>query len=305
MATSLRLPASTTPRTEAARVPSPVARVVDFLSDWGVVGFAAWTLLCYLAMLAHAPVSRITVVWLCVLPLLGFGLHRLRSRAPAAAEPFRTSRVDRHVARVPRAFWVAVSVLCAGVAGYLAALRVDHTWLPPWLLAIACVAVAACVAARRPPRGAVRPPWSADLIVVAIALGLAALSLLVFTTDGDDPYYVNRAVAVAQLDIVPTHDVVFTHQAVAPIAGAGLPLGTLSVLQGALARLVGVSAGSVAYYATPPVGTFLAVWGLWRLLRSWAPRRALACLVLGCVYLLFSGAEPCSWPGWYRCSTPT
>ena len=301
MATRLRLPATTAPRTEAARAPSPVARAIDLLSDWGVAGFAAWTLLCYLAVLTHAPVSLITVVWLCVLPLLGLGLYRLRSRTPAARpEPFRTSRrVDRRVARVPRAVWVVVSVLCAGVAASLAALRADHSWVVPWLLAGACVAVAVCVAARRPDGGAVRPARSADLVVVAIALGLAALSLLVFSTDGDDPYYVNRAVAAAQLDIVPTRDVVFTHQAVPPIAGAGLPLGTLSVLQGALARLVGVSAGSVAYYVTPPVGTFLAVWGLWRLLRSWAPRRALACLLLGCVYLLFSGADPQSFGNFF------
>lgn len=300
MATSVRLPVGTVSGSVPARTPSPVARAVDFLSDWGVAGFAAWTLLCYLAILVHAPVMTIVIVWLGVLPVLAVGLHRLRTHAPETAEPDRSARVDRYVAWAPRAVWGAVAVACAGVAGALAAVRFNDAWAAPWLLAVAAVAVAICVAARRPPStDAVRQWWYADLVVIGIGLALAALSLMVFSTDGDDPYYVNRAVAVAQLGHIPTSDVIFTHQGVPPIAGAGLPLGTMEVLQGGLARLIGVSAGSVAYYVTPPVGTFLAVWALWRLLRSWAPRRVLACLVLGCVYLLFSGAEPYSFGNFF------
>lgn len=300
MATSVRLSVGKASGSVRARPPSPVARVVDFLSDWAVAGFAAWTLLCYLAILTHAPVMAITIVWLCVLPVLAFGLYRLRPRAPETAEVFRTARVDRYVARAPRAVWGGVAVACAAVAGALAAVRFNNAWVVPWLLAVAAVAVAVCVAARRPPRNdAVRQWWCADLVVVGIGLALATLSLMVFSTDGDDPYYVNRAVATAQLGHIPTSDVIFTHQAVPPIAGAGLPLGAMEVLQGAMARLIGVSAGSVAYYVTPPVGTFLAVWALWRLLRTWAPRRVLACLVLGCVYLLFSGVEPYSFGNFF------
>lgn len=300
MATSMRLPVGKAAGSVRARRSSPVAGFVDFLSDWGVAGFAAWTLLCYLAILTHAPVMAITIVWLCVLPVLAYGLYRLRPRVPETSEVFRTARVDRYAARVPRTVWCGVAVACAGVAGALAAVRFNNVWIAPWLFAVAAVAVAVCVAARRPPRNDhVRQWWGADLIVVGIGLALATLSLMVFSTDGDDTYYVNRAVATAQLGHIPTSDVIFTHQELPPIAGAGLPLGTMEVLQGAIARLVGVPAGSIAYYVTPPVGTFLAVWALWRLLRTWAPRRVPACLVLGCVYLLFSGAEPYSFGNFF------
>lgn len=300
MATSMRLPVGRVAGKTRTRRSSPVGRVVDFLSDWGVAGFAAWTLLCYLAILTHAPVMAITIVWLCVLPVLAYGLYRLRPRAPETSEVFRTARVDRYAARVPRIVWCGLAVPCAGVAGALAAVRFNNVWILPWLFAAVAVAVAVCVAARRPPHNDhVRQWWCADLIVVGIGLALATLSLMVFTTDGDDTYYVNRAVATAQLGHIPTSDVIFTHQALPPIAGAGLPLGTMEVLQGAMARLIGVSAGSIAYYVTPPVGTFLAVWALWRLLRTWAPRRVLACFFLGCVYLLFSGAEPYSFGNFF------
>jgi hypothetical protein len=44
----------------------------------------------------------------------------------------------------------------------------------------------------------------------------------------------------------------------------------------------------VAYYVFPPLFTFLAIWSLWRLLRAWAPQRALLCFGLGSVFWLFS-----------------
>jgi Family of unknown function (DUF6077) len=77
-----------------------------------------------------------------------------------------------------------------------------------------------------------------------------------------------------------------------------LPVDSFSALQGALARLVDLHGASVAYLVTPPLMTFLAIWALWRLLRSWAPRNLLLCFALGCVYWLFSAQNQLT-PGSY------
>ena len=73
-----------------------------------------------------------------------------------------------------------------------------------------------------------------------------------------------------------------------PISGSGLPVDTLHALQGAVARFIGVEAPSVVYLVTPPIAAFLATWALWRLLRAWAPRFALLCFALACVYWVWS-----------------
>jgi hypothetical protein len=119
-------------------------------------------------------------------------------------------------------------------------------------------------------------------------VAFAAMSLLIKNTDADDAFYVNRATATAQLNRIPVKDVLFTDERVAPISGAGLPVDTLHPLQGAVGRLVGIHAASVAYLVTPPVAAFLATWTLWRLVRAWTPRWAPASFALACVYWLWS-----------------
>jgi MFS family permease len=121
-----------------------------------------------------------------------------------------------------------------------------------------------------------------------VSLGFAVMSLFINNGDRDDAFYVNRATATAQLNRIPVRDVLFTDERVPPIGGSGTPLDTLHALQGALGRVLGVHGASIAYYVTPPIATFLATWALWRLLRAWAPRRALLCFAVGCQYWLWS-----------------
>lgn len=130
--------------------------------------------------------------------------------------------------------------------------------------------------------------WPTHAFAALVGLGFAAMSLFINRPNADDAYYVNRATATAELNRIPVRDVLFTDELVPPTSGAGLPVDTFSAFQGALGHFIGIHAASFAYYITPPLMTFFAVWALWRVLRSWAPRNVVLCFALGCTYWLFS-----------------
>jgi hypothetical protein len=264
---------------------------LDFLSDWVVLCFAAWTLLAYIGMATEANVTLLIVLWLVTTPLLAVLplVPRLRAeRSPGGAVPARPALERRR--------WPLYAGLGGGaVAAILAAGPSEIPWPVVWLPAL--VAAVAILAARKlrcpaPEEPAEPAWWGADLVAVLVALGFAAMSLFIFRPNPDDAFYVNRATATAQLGHIPVLDVIFTHEEVTRGGGAGLPLDSYSALQGALARLLGLEAPTVAYLVFPPVFTFLATWALWRLVRAWAPRRLLLCFALGSVFWVWSAQFP-------------
>jgi hypothetical protein len=111
--------------------------------------------------------------------------------------------------------------------------------------------------------------------------------------DADDVYYVSRSVWVAQHGQIPVRDILFTNQAMRPIAGEPI-ISSIEVLNGALARLFGVSATSFTYYIAVPVLTSLAVWAAWLLIRRWARHRYALCFTVAMVYLAWGGASGAS-----------
>ncbi len=265
---------------------------LDVASDCAVLWFAVWTLAAYLGMLTDARVPLLVALWLggSILATAALLVRRRRSASersetvPPAGTPGVLGRW------LP---WLAAVGVASGLAaGVLAAASPPVRWSIAslaTLVAVGCLVVAGRFRSRAAdPPEVERDGRNADLLAFGVALGFAVLSLVIRRGNPDDVFYVNRATAVAQLDRIPVLDVIFTHEEAPRGGGAGLPVDSYSALQGAVAHVVGVQAPSVAYYVFPPLFTFLAIWSLWRLLRAWAPQRALLCFALGSAFWLFS-----------------
>ena len=102
---------------------------------------------------------------------------------------------------------------------------------------------------------------AASATVWAVGAVLAYLSLRTVRVDADDVFYVNKAVYVAETGRIPLRYTIYSDQVLPALRGAGTAsLQSIEVLQGAVAHLLGISAGTVVYLVTPPVMSFLAVW---------------------------------------------
>lgn len=275
---------------------SSLAEALDFVSDWGVLAFASWTLIAYVGMATEARVSVLVSVWLATVPLLGAiraVLARRSSGNPTPEPPAEPRTTPLPVAPAPgyrRHLWIAG--LGAGVASALiAAASQKAPWLLVWAGTLAAVAVAVGFGRLRVGETACPRPtfgWRAHAFVATVGLGFAIMSLFLRRENLDDAFYVNRATGTSQLNRIPVRDIIFTDEKVPALSGTGLPVDSFSALQGAIGRFIDVHPASVAYYLTPPLFTFLATWALWRLLRLWAPRNAVLCFALGCTYWVFS-----------------
>lgn len=289
------------------RADGALGRLIVGVSDWALAGFAVWVFLAYVATVTHAPVQPFVVLWLVLLVPIGVGQWWWRRAAsgevapegPTAPEADSTSEADR---RRRLAGW-GVPLVAAAAGGLIAAHAHEARWAVAWVLGMAALAFAlvrevvprllriAPLADETAPLAdeAVPSMPGINLLVTAVALGSGVLSLFVYRPDDDDVYYLNRAASVADFDRIPLRDMILTHGHLPAVAGTGAPVDALAPLQGAVARLFGMHAATVAYLATPLVATVLAVFALWRLVQSWAPRRAAAAFVVALVFLYFDG----------------
>lgn len=290
-------------------------RLVDGITDGMVLLLAAWTVIYHAGLLLHPPTWALLLAWLATAAAIG-ALYRVR-RGWWGGGPLWRERSGPAAKRPPRSL-AAVSVGAGVVAGTCAGL---HTSGVPWWCAWAPGAVSAAAAAaylllrRRGPDGdrdpdaadhdtpgapdgggkngaAEGPRWGTPLALLTGA-GFAVASLFIVNTDGDDAYFVSRSVATAAAGEIPLKDVIFTPGTADEIAGEP-PVASIEVLAGAVARLIGVHAASFVWYLMLPTATFLAIWALWRLVRAWAPRRAVPCFAVAAVYLLWSGTSTVS-----------
>jgi hypothetical protein len=296
------------------------------LLDAAVVGFAVWVVLYHLALLIDVPTTALLIAWL----VASAGILVLSARswpAPAPAPvpvtaPVATGLAAKSDLRSALPVWLAgaagAGAAIAVAAGawrlglVLAAVAIGCTaWAAPWRSATSDGTTPAetqpdNTGAEKMPDGAggvgVRTPaerrqvpaipaW-AELVAVLVAAGFAVFSLFIIRPDGDDTFYVNRSVWVAQHGRIPVGDVLFGEHR--PVLPGAAPVSAIEAFAGALARVVHLEAASFVYYVLLPVATFLAVLALWRLIRVWAPRRAVLCLLLAAAFLLWSGASAAS-----------
>ncbi|MFF5262314.1 DUF6077 domain-containing protein [Actinomadura viridis] len=270
---------------------------MDRATDLLVIAFATWTLVYHLGLLVRPPTWVLLAAWAAVLAALaaGFG-WRARAAGPRAggARALWADPPVRTWTGVPRAV-TAVAVVAGTGAGVSAGLH-EHgvPWWCAWVLGgigVAALAYGVLRGRGTPPGPSPQAPppreW-ASAVACVTAAGFAVFSWFTVNSDGDDAYFVSRSVATATGGRIPFQDVIFTGGTTGPIAGEP-PVSSIEVLAGALARLVGMHPTSFLWYVVLPAVTFLAVWAMWRLVRAWAPRWALACFAVAAVYLLWSG----------------
>lgn len=271
-----------------------LTRSLDGLVQFAVLAFAAWTLVYDAGLVAHLGTTLLLVMWaLCAAAIIA-GLVRFRAAAVSrpASEPARLEGPP-HV-RV-RALAVAAVVLGIG-AGLAAGLRaVGLPWVVTPLLGLAsAAAVGAWWLTGDTTRAAtpvpVEPPLAGSILAACTASAAAIFSLYIVRPTPDDVYYLSRSVWTAQHGHIPVRDILFTNQVIRPIAGEP-PISSIEVLDGALARVLGIPAATVAYEITLPVFTFIAVWAVWMLIRRWAAGRYALCFIVAMVYLAWTGGQ--------------
>ncbi|MEO5874506.1 MAG: DUF6077 domain-containing protein [Streptosporangiaceae bacterium] len=285
-------------------------RLLDGLTDVGLLSFAVWTITYHLGGLRfRLEVDELVRIWLAASAVLAVGFVALRffARAGSAPEPAPepVSEPVSESASEPgdrgatatlsrRLLWPLGLALGIG-AGVTAGLYRDQnlSWTIPCVLGGLAVAVAAVgVFLGRRERGS--PSRVSGSLVALLAAGSAAtLSLYTVNTDGDDVFYVSRSIRTAQTGRIPLKDVIFTQGQVGQISGEP-PVPSYEVLVGGIARLLHLPAQNVLWFIALPGATFFAVWALWRLTRAWAPRRALLCFAVAAVYLLWTGQNGAS-----------
>ncbi|MGZ4495894.1 MAG: DUF6077 domain-containing protein [Nocardioides sp.] len=270
---------------------------LDALLDAVVVALAAWTVFYEAALAAHLTLWGPSLAWL-VLTLVGTTAYVVRAVArPVAAvsEPPPASPEPRAASgRLLPAAWV---VALAVAAGLVAAHELGHrVRLLPAVLALLVVLVLGIVLTwrRRVGAEALAEPVvgvGSHLVAVAASAGLALVGSLVAKGNDDDIYYVNRSVWVAEHGVAALRDTMFGPQTFPSTYGGGLPLSSVEALLGGLAHELHVAVGVVAYLVLVPVASFLAGLAVWRLVRAWAPRRAIAAFLVAEAFLLLSDAS--------------
>ena len=293
----------------AGGVVGRVAHVVDGATDAAFVLFAVATLAYDLdAFLGWS------VVWLAVFTVIGVAVaavvwRMLRARSsPPTRDAFAMGPMSR-LAPV-----VAAAVAVSAVAAIIGRENSSGWWPIAWVMLIVLTGAVVVLAYRKRPTSdpgseprddvsvdspagralaADAAPVLGHVLAFVTAIFAAVASLFLVRYSPDDIYYVNRATWVAQHGIIPLRDTMFGNQAFSSPNGEKVPVSSIEALQGAIARALGVQAPTVVYFLTTAVATALAVWMLWRLLRSWVPaRRVVLAFVLGCVYLAWDGWEP-------------
>jgi hypothetical protein len=275
---------------------------VDGAIDGSVVAFALWTLWYEIALAAQfdlRPSGWPFVVVSAVLVVAG-GLRAARSdAAPAAPALADGARVTPGPAvaglsrPVVRAAGLAVGLVALVVAVHQ---RDQLGVLPVAVVAILLILVVAAPTvlggADRRLLGVFAEPRQIEHAVAAlVSLATGVLSLFIFKSDADDAFYVNRAAWVAEHGTAALDDTMFGPGIYPQSFGGGLPTPSIEALQGVLASMLHVEAGTVAYLLYAPVLAAVFAWVTWRLVRAWAPRRHLLVLLVALLFVLASGAS--------------
>ncbi|GAA2704145.1 hypothetical protein GCM10010429_10990 [Micromonospora olivasterospora] len=268
-----------------------VASLPRRITDASVLAFALFTILYHAAFLVALRPSVTFLVWLVCCAGLGvLALVRaLRRRATAAPPP---AAVDPAPGG-SRWWWIAggVGVLAAGTAAV-------GGWMPWWVPAALGLfaSVVVVLQARRAwlvRADAAEPAaggWQATYALL-VSVGVAVSSLFMARNTKDDVFYVGKSVWVAERDIVPLRDFLFTENVAAPLSSQP-PISSIEVFAGALGRFLGIHAASATWYVLLPVLAVLAVLALWRLVHRWAPRRPVLAFTVAVAYLyLVAGSD--------------
>ncbi|WP_206025199.1 DUF6077 domain-containing protein [Micromonospora zingiberis] len=212
--------------------------------------------------------------------------------APAEPAAERAGRMG-----VAQRLWIALTLLvgtgaaiAAGLAGTPAGADISW-WVPGSAGAVAAIGAVLLTwrtwRATPPTRPSAPAPTAWQSVYALLIAAVAAVaSLYLARSTPDDIYYVGRSVWVAERDIVPLNDFLFSEN-VLPAMASQPPVASVEVLAGALARFLGIPAASAVWHVLLPTFAVLAVLALWRLVQRWAPRRPVLAFTVACAFLAF------------------
>ena len=300
-----------------------VSRGCELVLDLAVVVLATWTVVYHVCLLSRLDVAWAVGLEAIALAVAGVVWHRAVDRSEANVTG------GRHVApwnlgpspKDSTSLEVVLrytAVICATVAALLLAAHIAWTAVAAfWLVAAGAGTYWAVLRIRQPsqptqplqatqpsqpaqpsPPSQPVPPAGEDtesakssgaLVALAWATALAVLSTFTLWPNPDDLYYVNLSQWVVEHGTFPLRDTIFS-DLVFPMS-SWPPMASYDAMVGALARLGGLQAGTVAYIVVPPVATFLSVLALWRLLRAWRVKAIGMALSLALIFLLLDGGR--------------
>jgi hypothetical protein len=276
---------------------SPLAAPAsDRLCDGVVLAFALWTIASHAVVAAGQGLVALLVLYAAVLSA-GLLLKR-RFGALALSE---AAALDRPSDPVDPALWaLRAGTLAVGAAAALSlAARPDvfHPWL--WwtaviLLGLAAAAVCFGDARRIAPAEHGR---SAEMLLWLLAAAGVVLTLISHRPDADDAFYVNVAVAAADVPGRPLLSADTMHGI--PNLPLYLPVyrvHSYELLNGALAYLTGIPAIYCFHWLSAAFAALLVPLAHARLLRILTPRRWLA-TVATVMFVLIAAGETHRWYG--------
>lgn len=273
-----------------------LAGATDSLISFSVLAFAAWTLIYDLGLAANLRTTVLLGIW--AVSIAAIITMMVRSRAAAGSRPAMGPAPETAAAAGPRPAWqralTAAGVACgigAGVAVGSYSLGMRWVWVPVLGLASAA-ATGILLLTGREQRAAGRVPDevspAGSVLAASVAAAAAIFSLYMVRPTPDDVYYLSRSVWTAQHGQIPVRDILFSNQVLRPVA-TEVPISSIEVLDGALARVLGIQASTFTYEISLPVLTFIAVWAVWLLIRRWARGRYALCFAVAMVYVAWTG----------------
>ncbi len=272
-------------------------RAMDGLLECGAFAFAAWTLFYELALVTQWSLWWPARVWIAGV----VGFVAWRAFAALRRGPERRGAVSEEAPpdEEPNVRWSQVGLFLAAAAVLVVLSALDQALgVYPVVLAMLILLVAVCVqgrfGARRSQMAVPAPrrvPQSAHAVAALVCLGLALLASALRGSSGDDVYYLNRAAWVADRGTPTLHDTVFSSGHLPTTYGNALPLASIEAWQGAMAHVLHIAAPSFVFLVTVPVLAAASGWATWRLVRTWAPRRAALVFVVAILFTLFSAGS--------------
>jgi hypothetical protein len=288
-----------------------VSRGCELVLDLAVVVLATWTVVYHVCLLSRLDAAWAVGLEAIALAVAGVVWHRAAGRSeenvtrgrhvatwklgPSPTESSSLEVVLRYT-----------TVICAAVAALLLAVHIAWTAVAAfWLVAAGAGTYWAVLRIREPAQPAQPVPLTGErtesaksagvLVALAWATALAVLSTFTLWPNPDDLYYVNLSQWVVEHGTFPLRDTIFS-DLVFPMS-SWPPMASYDAMVGALARLGGLQAGTVAYILVPPVATFLSVLALWRLLHAWRVQAIGMALSLALIFLLLDGGSGYAAPG--------
>lgn len=288
------------------QISNPLDRVGDVLSDLAIWGLAFWTAVYHAGRAAGIGADVLLLVSTILTLAVALTTWRHLSPAPGGSESGIT-RSSGALALPAVVLTVAAVVVQRANRPSLYALgwslavlaTIPLVWLVVTRDRSGPVGADDSAAGRESPANSApvqslaTRDWTIGGLVGSVGVWLAAMalsyaSLRTVRLDADDVFYVNKAVFVAENGMIPLRDTIYSNQVLPALRGAGTaPVQSIEVLQGAIAHALGLSAGTVVYLLTPVVMSFLAVWAVWRLVRSWSRQRAVVAFVVAIAYLMW------------------